>query len=104
MKTIQFGKMANNKQKLKLLELPGINQLIYDAITMYIGEVLGSSIDDSTPAVCKGIIEKLKRQYADKSPVQKSLVQVDLEDAISALKQIYPKQFEKYEREKNSNM
>ena len=83
-----MSNIANIKKKLALLELPGIQGVLFDALVTYKGEARGEEVDVKHLAeMAEAIAFSLKRQYLGELPKKEdNVIQRDLEDLIKAVK------------------
>ena len=90
--------MQKVKNKIAILETPGFNQVLFDALKVYILEARGEYRDDIEIAeMAMAVIESLKVSYRSPSNIPTKVKQVDLEDSIAEIKS-YPD----YEKQKKS--
>ena len=86
--------------KRAILETPGFNQVLFDALKVYILEARGEERDDLELAeMTMAVITSLKISYRVHSNVATRVKQVDLEDSIAEIKSHpdYKKQKRSYE-------
>lgn len=73
--------------KRAILETPGFNQVLFDALKVYILEARGEERDDLELAeMTMAVITSLKISYRVHSSVATRVKQVDLEDSIAEIK------------------
>ena len=83
-----MSNIANTKKKLAALETPGINQVLFDMLVTYVGEVRGEEVDgEILTEVTEAIALSLKKQYLEELPKKEpKVVQTDLENLIKEIK------------------
>lgn len=83
-----MSNIANIKKKLAILEVPGFNQVLLDALVTYKGEARGEEVDvKHLTEMAEAIAFSLKRQYLVQLPEKNTgVVQRDLEDLINEIK------------------
>ena len=80
--------MQKVKNKMAILETPGFNQVLFDALKVYILEARGEYRDDIEIAeMAMAVIESLKVSYRSPSNIPTKVKQVDLEDSIKEIKE-----------------
>ena len=73
--------------KRAILETPGFNQVLFDALKVYILEARGEERDDLELAeMTMAVITSLKVSYRSPSKIPTRVKQVDLEDSIAEIK------------------
>lgn len=73
--------------KRAILETPGFNQVLFDALKVYILEARGEERDDLEIAeMTMAVITSLKVSYRSPSNIPTRVKQVDLEDAVKLAK------------------
>jgi hypothetical protein len=80
--------MKQAKTKLAVLDTPGFPGVLYDALTIYIGEERGEEIDVKRLAsTVEALLHVLRSEYiASLPPKQPTIKNRDLEDLIEELK------------------
>lgn len=79
--------MQKVKNKMAILETPGFNQVLFDALKVYILEARGEERDDLEIAeMTMAVITSLKVSYKSPSNIPTRVKQVDLEDSIAEIK------------------